>query len=92
MARKLIGTVVSDIQDKTIVVKTERRVTHPVYRKQYTVSKNYQAHDEKNEAIKGDKVSIVEIRPISKRKSFKLEAVLERKEGAAEEVVSGGDA
>lgn len=91
MARKLIGTVVSDVQEKTIVVKTERRVTHPVYRKQYTVSKNYQAHDEKNEAMKGDKVSIVETRPISKSKSFKLEAVLERKEGAAEEVVSGGD-
>lgn len=92
MARKLIGTVVSDVQDKTIVVKTERRVTHPIYRKQYTVSKKYQAHDEKNEAMKGDKVSIVETRPVSKQKTFKLEAVLERKEGAAEEVVSGGDA
>lgn len=92
MARKLIGTVVSDVQDKTIVVKTERRVTHPIYRKQYTVSKKYQAHDEKNEAIKGDRVSIVETKPLSKHKSFKLEAVIERREGAAEEVVSGGDA
>lgn len=89
MSRKLIGTVVSDVQDKTIVVKTERRVTHPIYRKQYTVSKKYQAHDEKNEAILGDKVSIVEVRPISKHKTFKLEAVLERKEGAAEEVAGG---
>ena len=88
MARKLIGTVVSDVQDKTIVVKTERRVTHPVYRKQYTVSKKYQAHDEKNEAQLGDKVSIVETKPVSKIKTFKLEAVIERKEGAAEEVVA----
>lgn len=91
MARKLVGTVVSDVQDKTIVVKTQRRVTHSVYKKQYTVSKNYQAHDEKNEAQLGDKVSIVEVRPISKHKSFKLEKVIERKEGAAEEV-AGGDA
>ena len=88
MARKLIGTVVPDVQDKTIVVKTERRVTHPVYRKQYTVSKKYQAHDEKNEAQLGDKVSIVETKPVSKIKTFKLEAVIERKEGAAEEVVA----
>jgi small subunit ribosomal protein S17 len=88
MARKLIGTVVSDIQDKTIVVKTQRRVTHSIYKKQYTVSKKYQAHDEKNEAQLGDKVSIVEIRPVSKNKTFKLEAVIERKEGAAEEVVA----
>jgi small subunit ribosomal protein S17 len=88
MARKLIGTVVSDVQDKTIVVKTQRRVTHSIYKKQYTVSKKYQAHDEKNEAQLGDKVSIVEIRPVSKNKTFKLEAIVERKEGAAEEVVA----
>ncbi len=88
MARKMTGVVVSDVQDKTIVVKTERRVTHPLYRKQYTVSKSYQAHDEKNEAQVGDKVSLIETRPISKTKSWKLEAVLERKEGAAEEVVA----
>lgn len=89
MARKLVGTVVSDIQDKTIVVKTQRRVTHAIYKKQYTVSKKYQAHDEKNEAQLGDRVSIVEIRPVSKHKSFKLEKVIERKEGAAEEVAGG---
>lgn len=88
MARKLIGTVVSDVQDKTIVVKTQRRVTHSIYKKQYTVSKKYQAHDENNEAQLGDKVSIVEIRPVSKNKTFKLEAIVERKEGAAEEVVA----
>ena len=91
MARKLVGTVVSNVQDKTIVVKTQRRVTHSVYKKQYTVSKNYQAHDEKNEALVGDRVSIVEVRPISKHKAFKLEKIIERKEGVAE-VVAGGEA
>lgn len=89
MARKLIGTVVSDVQDKTIVVKTQRRVTHPIYKKQYTVSKKYQAHDEKNEAQLGDKVAIVEARPVSKTKTWKLESIVERKEGAAEEVAGG---
>ncbi len=88
MARHMTGTVVSDRQDKTIVVKTERRVTHPIYRKQYTVSKKYQAHDEKNEAKLGDQVSIVETRPVSKTKSWKLDAIINRPEGAAEEVVS----
>lgn len=88
MARRMIGTVVSDAQDKTIVVKTERRVTHPVYKKQYSVSKRYQAHDESNEAKLGDIVAIVEVRPISKTKSFKLDTVVERPEGAAEEVAA----
>ena len=88
MAKRMIGTVVSDIQDKTIVVKTERRVTHPIYRKQYTVSKKYQAHDDKNEAKVGDKVSISEIKPVIKTKTWKLDEIIERKEGAAEEVVA----
>jgi small subunit ribosomal protein S17 len=88
MARQMTGTVVSDAQDKTIGVKTERRVTHPLYRKQYTVSKKYQVHDEKNEAQVGDVVTISETRPISKNKSWKLDSVVERKEGAAEEVAA----
>jgi small subunit ribosomal protein S17 len=88
MAKRMIGTVVSDAQNKTIVVKTERRVTHPIYRKQYTVSKKYQAHDEKNEAKLGDKVSISETKPFSKTKTWKLDKVVERKEGAVEEVVA----
>lgn len=84
MAKRLVGTVVSDIQDKTIVVKTVRRVTHPVYKKLYTVSKKYQAHDEKNEAKNGDIVSILETKPISKNKSWKLGKVIERPEGATD--------
>ena len=88
MARRMIGTVVSDVQDKTVVVKTVRRVTHPIYRKQYTVSTKYQAHDEENKAKLGDKVSISETRPVSKTKTWKLDEIIERREGAAEEVVA----
>ena len=77
MSRKLTGTVVSDVQDKTIVVAVNRSVTHPLYGKRYTVTKKYAAHDEKNEAHVGDQVEIVETRPISKRKSFKLGKIVE---------------
>ena len=81
MARKLVGVVSSNVQDKTIVVTITRRVTHPIYGKQYTVSKKFQAHDEKNEASKGDRVEIVETRPISKNKTFKLVRVVEASHG-----------
>jgi len=77
MARKLVGTVASDVQNKTIVVAVARRVTHPVYGKQYTVTKRFAAHDEKNEAHVGDKVEIVETRPISKNKTWTLGRVIE---------------
>lgn len=77
MARKLTGTVVSDVQDKTIVVAVNRSVTHPLYGKRYTVTKKYAAHDESNKAHVGDKVEIIETRPISKNKSFKLSRVVE---------------
>lgn len=77
MARKLVGTVASDVQSKTIVVAVARRVTHPVYGKQYTVTKRFAAHDENNEAHVGDKVEIEETRPISKNKTFRLARVIE---------------
>jgi small subunit ribosomal protein S17 len=78
MARKLSGIVTSDKGDKTIVVTVTRRETHPIYGKSYLVSKKFAAHDEKNEAKKGDKVIIVETKPISKSKSFVLETITER--------------
>jgi len=78
MAKSITGVVSSDKADKTIVVTVRERKTHPLYRKQYTVSKKFIAHDEKNEAKLGDKVVIVETRPISKRKSHKLERVVEK--------------
>lgn len=77
MAKKVIGTVSSDVQDKTIVITTTTRKTHPIYGKQYTVSRKFTAHDEKNEAKVGDRVEISETRPISKNKSWKLDRVIE---------------
>lgn len=78
MAKTITGVVSSNKTDKTIVVTVRERKTHPLYRKQYTTSKKFMAHDENNEAQVGDKVVIVETRPISKRKSFKLESVVEK--------------
>lgn len=78
MAKTLIGTVSSDKTDKTIVVTVRTRKTHPIYRKQYTVSKKFMAHDEKNEAHVGDRVAIIETRPLSARKRHTLDKVLEK--------------
>jgi len=68
--RVLQGTVVSDKGDKTITVLVERRVMHPIYKKYIRTSKKYAAHDETNSCKVGEKVSIIECRPISKRKSW----------------------
>lgn len=84
MAKSLTGIVTSDKADKTITITVSSRETHPIYKKQYTVSRKYTAHDETNEANMGDKVTIVETRPISKTKSFKLVSVDERAHGSIE--------
>jgi small subunit ribosomal protein S17 len=68
----LSGTVVSDKMDKTIVVKVDRYIKHPKYQKYYTTSKKYKAHDEENKHKIGEKVDIMETRPISKDKKFKV--------------------
>ena len=68
--RILQGTVVSDKGDKTVVVKVERRVKHPLYAKIIRLSKKYHAHDEHNLYELGDMVTIQECRPISKTKSW----------------------
>lgn len=78
MAKILTGIVTSDKADKTITITVTSRETHPIYGKQYTVTRKYMAHDEKNEAKMGDKVNIVEVRPVSKRKAFKLDSILEK--------------
>lgn len=78
MAKSFVGTVSSSAADKTIVVTVNTSKTHPLYRKQYTVSKKFMAHDEKNEAQEGDRVSIIETRPISARKRFALKRVIEK--------------
>jgi len=68
--RILQGVVVSDKGDKTVIVRVERRVMHPVYKKFVTRSKKYAAHDADNKFHTGDAVQIEECRPISKRKAW----------------------
>lgn len=73
-----VGTVVSDKSDKTVVVAVERRIAHPIYGKQMVRTKKYHAHDEENVARQGDRVRIMETRPLSKLKRWRLVEVVER--------------
>ena len=73
-----VGKVVSDKMDKTIVVLVEDRVTHPLYKKIVRVSKKYKAHDEQNECREGDKVRIMETRPLSKDKRWRVVEIIEK--------------
>jgi small subunit ribosomal protein S17 len=84
MAKTLTGIVSSNVNDKTITVSVISRETHPLYGKQYTVTRKYAAHDEKNDAHVGDKVVIKETRPISKSKSFVLDSIVDRSHEAVE--------
>jgi small subunit ribosomal protein S17 len=78
-ARKTrVGLVVSDKMQKTVVVSVERRVPHPVYGKMVTRSKKYKAHDEENSAKVGDRVRIMETRPLSKDKRWRVVEIVER--------------
>jgi small subunit ribosomal protein S17 len=70
--RVMQGVVVSDKMEKTVVVRVERRVQHPVYKKFIRRSKKYLAHDELNEAKIGETVRIVECRPLSRRKRWEV--------------------
>ncbi|MDP9022723.1 MAG: 30S ribosomal protein S17 [Actinomycetota bacterium] len=72
------GLVVSDAADKTIVVSVDRRTTHPLYGKTMQRSTTYHAHDERNDAAIGDRVRIVETRPLSKTKRWRLAEIVER--------------
>ncbi len=78
-ARKVIeGRVVSDAMAKSIVVQVETRKRHPLFKKMVRRTKRFMAHDEKNEARVGDRVQIMETRPLSKLKRWRLVAVVER--------------
>lgn len=77
-SRRLVGLVVSDKADKTIVVKVETLIKHPLFKKYIRRHKKFMAHDATNECGVGDKVQIVESRPLSKRKRWALEQVLEK--------------
>ena len=70
--QQLTGMVVSDKMDKTVVVKVDMRKRHPKYKKSYTVSKRFKAHDDTNQYKVGDKVVIESVRPMSKDKRFKV--------------------
>ncbi len=70
--RVMEGQVVSDKGDKTVIVKVERRILHPIYKKFIKRSKRYAAHDETNAYKVGDKVSIEECRPLSKTKTWRV--------------------
>lgn len=72
------GTVISDKMDKTVVVKVERVVKHPVYKKIIKRSNKFKVHDEKNECSVGDKIKIIETRPLSKEKRWRLLEIVER--------------
>ncbi|MCI9128947.1 MAG: 30S ribosomal protein S17 [Eggerthellaceae bacterium] len=72
------GIVVSDANDKTIVVAVEERKPHPIYGKMITSTKKYHAHDEENSAGVGDTVQIMETRPLSKMKRWRLYKIVEK--------------
>ena len=78
--RELVGKVLSAKMDKTAVVEVERRSRHPLYEKVMRVRKKYKAHDEENTCRTGDVVRIVESRPLSREKRWRVEEILERSE------------
>ncbi len=75
--RRLLGTVISNKMDKTIVVEVDSAKMHPLYRKVIRTSKKYMAHDENNTCNIGDRVRIVEARPMSRRKRWALQEVVD---------------
>lgn len=76
--RTLVGKVVSDSCDKTVIILVERRVKHPLYGKIVTKFKKYHAHDESNQYKNGDIVVIAEIKPISRKKNWKVHSLVEK--------------
>ena len=76
--KKMTGIVVSDKMDKTIVVEITNRTLHPIYKKYVVSTKKVKAHDENNEAHMGDKVMIMETRPLSKEKRWRMTEILEK--------------
>ncbi|AEH50820.1 30S ribosomal protein S17 [Pseudothermotoga thermarum] len=89
--KRLIGVVVSDKMDKTIVVKVTRKFQHPLYKKTIERSKKYHAHDEFNQCKVGDIVEIEECRPLSKTKRWRLVRILGHEEKIASQVPEEGE-
>jgi len=78
MRKTMVGTVVSDRMDKTIVVLVQRLVKHPLYQKYIRRRKRFKVHDERNDCHLGDRVLIMETRPLSREKRWRVKEVLER--------------
>lgn len=78
LRKEMSGIVVSNKMDKTVVVKVEKLVQHEKYKKFIKKRKKYKAHDEKNQCHEGDKVLIVECRPLSKEKKWRVNKILEK--------------
>ncbi|MEA3464938.1 MAG: 30S ribosomal protein S17 [Thermodesulfobacteriota bacterium] len=76
--KKLVGFVTSDKMDKTVVVKIDRLVPHPMYKKYLKRSATYKAHDEHNKCVVGDKVLISEARPLSRDKRWRVSEILDK--------------
>jgi small subunit ribosomal protein S17 len=92
MSRRVLqGVVVSDACDKTVIVRVDRRVMHPIYKKFVTHSKRYAAHDEQNRWHTGDPVRIEESRPISKRKHWVVLGTVEEGAGVERPRAVAGD-
>jgi small subunit ribosomal protein S17 len=93
MHKQKVGRVVSDKMDKTIVVSVERQARHPLYKRVIRLTTKFKAHDENNEARIGDTVRIIESRPLSATKRWRMvEIVARASEGAGEPVVSEEEA
>ncbi|WP_027339531.1 30S ribosomal protein S17 [Halonatronum saccharophilum] len=76
--KEKVGIVVSDKMDKTVVVAVERKTQHPLYKRVITRTSKFKAHDENNECKEGDKVKIVETRPLSKQKNWKIKEIIRK--------------
>lgn len=90
--RKMTGVVVKDKMDKTVVIEVEKFLKHPKYHKYLKTKKRYKAHDEKNECSIGDKVLIIESRPLSKEKRWVVKEIVKKDElMLIREEVTGND-
>ena len=85
--KTMTGVVVSNKMDKTVVIKVERRFSHPVFKKVVKTTKKYKVHDEKNECLEGDLVRIQETRPLSKEKRWRLLDIISRDKSLMSEKV-----
>lgn len=86
--KTMTGVVVSNKMDKTVVVRVERKFSHPVFKKVVKTTKKYKVHDEKNECLEGDFIRIQETRPLSKQKNWRLLDVITREKSLENEKVA----